>query len=54
MLCREAALAALREDGPAAIHQRHFDGALRCMRPALDAGKMAEFERFNASRQRAS
>ena len=45
-LCREAALAALREDfsGAAAVAARHFEAARLAIRPALTPTLLAKYE----------
>ncbi|PNG99305.1 hypothetical protein TSOC_014919, partial [Tetrabaena socialis] len=44
-VCREAALAALREDleGAAEVGGRHFEAALRAVRPALTPELLARY-----------
>lgn len=47
-ICREAALAALREDvdGAAAVAGRHFDAARAAAAPALTAAQLAAYEEW--------
>jgi len=44
-LCREAAMAALREDrGAETVGMRHFDAALRTVRPSVDKESAKQYE----------
>jgi SpoVK/Ycf46/Vps4 family AAA+-type ATPase len=49
-LCREAALAALREDlaGAAAVAARHFTAARAAVSPALTASELEKYESWGA------
>ena len=50
-LCREAALAALREDiDAAAVSARHFAAARAAMSPALSWGDLEQYEAFRSKR----
>mmetsp|Transcript_14303 Transcript_14303/g.46979 ORF Transcript_14303/g.46979 Transcript_14303/m.46979 type:complete len:358 (-) Transcript_14303:166-1239(-) len=44
-VCREASLAALREDAPA-VAKAHFHAALAAVRPALDQAKLLSFQNW--------
>ncbi len=44
-LCREAALAALREAGkPTKVHMRHFEQAMKAIKPSLDPEEIKKYE----------
>jgi SpoVK/Ycf46/Vps4 family AAA+-type ATPase len=52
-LCREAALAALREDLEGARHvaARHFEAARAAIKPALNPFALAEYEAWKRGHQ---
>ncbi len=53
-MCREAALAALREDleGATHVYDRHFRTALRAVRPALTREVLGEYASWGRARGR--